>query len=146
MTGENRTTRTSVGHVGPHQCALAVAIPLSADELGADFQSAQKEFARSVVAGALGATSGLDAWNRGYAQLAARAKWVLEEVRGLGVTVVERATLADLGRLFASFRVVTILAHGPFPLLSKDDIIDEEAFVEAFRQNGGRSQPQHPRD
>ncbi|MFI5457618.1 MAG: hypothetical protein ACHRXM_19420 [Isosphaerales bacterium] len=143
MTGENRTANTSAGHVGPHQCALAVAIPLSADELVADFQSAHKEFARSVVARALGASSGLDAWKRGYAQLAAPAKLVLEEIRSLGITVVERATLADLSRSFGTFRVVTILAHGPFPLLSEDDVVDAEALLGAFRQDGGRSQPPH---
>jgi hypothetical protein len=144
MTEEIRSVNFSGGVVGPHDCALAVAIPLSAEELAADFEDPRKEFARTVVAPAVRAASGLAAWNGGYAEIASHVAEIVDEVRGLGVTVVERATLADVARLAASRRVVTILAHGPFPLLNEDDVLDRDALWAAFRPDAGDPPASNP--
>src|SRR5580698_6342320 len=99
MTEDSRPAGDVGDIVQPRACALAVAIPLTVDELAADFDDPRKEFVRTFVAKPLRATSGLAAWNNGYADIASHVLDVIGEMRRVGVTVVQRATLADVARL-----------------------------------------------
>jgi hypothetical protein len=118
--------------VTPGDCALAVAIPLSLEALIDDWGRSDSEFARVIVRKAYESPSPEAAWRQGYSGLCDQLREEISTVRGLGVTVAEDARLADLGELFAKFKVVSILAHGPFPLLELDDVLAPQLLLNAF--------------
>lgn len=116
----------------PHDCVLAIAIPLSRNQLERDFFTTNKEFARLVVGKRLGAASPAEAWLNGYAHVIKNLFQVVERVRSLGVTVVTELQSNDLNRLFQDFKVVSIIAHGPFPLLRSEEILEPKKLLKLF--------------
>jgi hypothetical protein len=131
--------------VTPVDCALAVAIPLSLEALVDDWNRSDSEFARVIVSKTYGSASPEAAWTQGYSGLCDQLREDVNTVRALGVTVAEDARLADLGDLFAKFKVVSILAHGPFPLLELGDVLVPKLLLEAFAQtDAGSAAQKHP--
>jgi hypothetical protein len=118
--------------VTPSDCAIAVALPLSADELRAQLVAENpSDFVRGVQ-GRLRGTP-VDAVCAAYAAEVADAGRVLAGARALGVTVVPGARLADLTRLTERFRVVSILAHTPSAEITGEDIQDVAALATLAR-------------
>ena len=105
----------------PHECALAVGIPLSYAEFDQAWQRRDREFPRKLIGAALGICDPADAWVE-YSSYCRAVVELLNAAAKCGVSIVEKAALDDLPRLMRRFRVVTILAHSPFPLLHSKDV------------------------
>jgi hypothetical protein len=145
MTAGEKSVAGSDGDVKPPDCALAVAIPLSMEELSRDWIRDDTEFARVIVRKTFNALNAEEAWKRGYSILCDHVCDVVNSARALGVTVVKDARLADLRELFENFKVVSILAHGRFPLLEVEDVIVPDAFLETFAASrAGITAKSHP--
>jgi hypothetical protein len=119
--------------VGPSQCALAVAVPLTMGDLLADLDpAAGKDFARSLSPGT-GPTSPLACW-RAFAPAADFVRERMEAAAALGAKVVPRARLADLASLLQTHRVVTLLTHTRlFSPVGEDAIRDAGALWRRLR-------------
>lgn len=114
--------------VTPSDCALAVALPLSREELRAQLQlDHPSDFVQGIRERFAG--TALDRVCDAYAVEVAAADRVLAAARSLGVTVVQRAGLGDVARLTARFQVVSVLAHTPDGAVTADDIVDPRAFA-----------------
>jgi hypothetical protein len=114
------------------ECALAIALPLSRDELHAELVSERpSDYVREIRA-RFPATSD-DALSALYADKLGAAGQVIVEAAARGVTVVPRAGLADVAALTARCEVVSVLAHTPSPGIDAGDIQDVPAFLAALR-------------
>jgi hypothetical protein len=113
----------------PARCALAVAVPLTKEAFQADLDAgAAMDFSRKEL---LRGKPPDDAWRENGLALAALCREMCTEAAGLGVTVVESATLDRIPALFAGHEVVTILGHWRGPdLLGADFRVDPRAFVD----------------
>jgi hypothetical protein len=134
MTPEKGAAAVSDDIVTPGDCALVVAIPRTLSDLQEDLPRRDREFARRYVLPGFEATTAQGAWDHGYGAYIEKVAEVIADVRASGVTVVEDAGLSDLPRTFGAFKVVTFIAHGPFPLVKAADILDQEGVVRASRQ------------
>jgi hypothetical protein len=117
----------------PEACALAVALPVSVAELEEDLAVGDREFARDIVVPEGPDATARGAWDHGYGAFVAGLAGHLQDIARLGVTVVEHARLDEVKQLFTSFRLVSLLAHGPFPLLSRGDVLQPAALLAALR-------------
>jgi hypothetical protein len=109
--------------VRPSECALAIGIPASREELLAGARSASpSDYARQSAGEAAS-----------YAAEIGAMKGLVAKARAWGVEVVEGAGLDDLARLTASFHVVTVIAHAPCPGVDAGDIRDVGALLGAAR-------------
>jgi hypothetical protein len=120
--------------VTPGDCAMVVAVPRTLNDLQTDLPRADREFARRYVLPWFEATTAQDAWDHGYGAYVEKVGELIAEVGARGVTVVDDARLPDLPRIFAAFKVVTFVAHGPFSLLRAADILDPDGVMRAIRQ------------
>jgi hypothetical protein len=118
--------------VTPFDCALAVALPLSGEELRAELESDHpSDFAAGIRARF--SKTAMDRVFNDYDEEVAAAGRVLDQARSAGVTVVRRAGLADLARLTERFHVVSVLAHSPSPGIVAGDILDPVLFSDLAR-------------
>ena len=117
----------------PEACALAVALPVSVAELEQDLAAGDREFARDIVLPEGPDATARGAWDHGYGAFVAGLAGHLQDIARLGVTVVEHARLEHVKPLFTRFRLVSLLAHGPFPLLSRGDVLEPAALLAALQ-------------
>jgi hypothetical protein len=104
----------------PTECALAISLPMTL----ASVQSALNGGAYSDYVGR-GAARGnaLALWQDAFRAVASTALSLSRQAAALGVMVIEDATLVDLGYIFSSRSVATIVAHWRGPQITRDDII-----------------------
>ena len=103
----------------PNACGLAVALPLELSDVEAALGGGPycDYVGRSA---ALGSADKL--WNGGLSRVAQAIAKLAESADGHGVRVVLRARRQDLADLFASCRVVTVLAHWRGPEIAPRDL------------------------
>jgi hypothetical protein len=136
--------------VGPGQCALAVGIPTTLNELERQWEDPRFEFLRREVMRSPDATA-QTAWNDGYEAFAQRVRCVVSGIgRGLEsyaacapITVVWDADLGVVRELIGRFHVVTVLGHSPFRLLALADILHPDRVLAALTGGGTSSCPEH---
>lgn len=128
-------------HVGsamttkPHQCALALAIPLSYDDFLAGLESGiNKDFAKSL-ARQNHALRESTLWEIVYAHTVKTVKSVAQAVAAQGVTVVTNATFRNFQELFEQFPVVTLVAHWRSSKFYPSDFIAPEQLIKALEHS-----------
>jgi hypothetical protein len=95
----------------PRDCAIAVAIPLTFDQFCTELSEwPDKDFAHSFIR-SYPKQSAANVWSAALDSIAGRVLDILREVSELGVYVHWNTKLDDLCRLFAEYRVVTVLTH-----------------------------------
>jgi hypothetical protein len=95
----------------PHECALALAIPLNRDDFLAGLDlSTEKDFIKSLARRNSALTEEA-LWEMLYSHTIKTVISVAKAVSAKGVTVVDKATLSNVQELFKQFRVVTLVAH-----------------------------------
>lgn len=92
----------------PGGCALAIALPLTAQAFAADLEAGP---AMDYSRGLLGVLTPEATWRDTGAPLAELVLATAAEAAAAGITVVREAGLAELGHLFAAFPVVIVVAH-----------------------------------
>lgn len=111
--------------VGPADCVLAVALPLTWTEFADDAGSPQRDFARSMVRGSGRAIR--QAWEEVYEPRVVRTcERVVEHVASLGGAVRLGVTAGALKELIASFPVVCLVAHLASSRIESGDIVDPD--------------------
>ena len=118
----------------PHQCALALAIPLTRNNfsLGLDL-NAKKDFIKSLARRNVALTQ--DAlWETVYAPTVKIVASVAQAVSAKGVTVITNATLSDVRDLFQQFRVVTLIAHWRSARFYPSDFLNPNQLIKALEQ------------
>lgn len=116
----------------PSECALAVAFPLSSDELLADLVSASpSDFVLGIRR--LFPAAPPRELCRLYADEVAAVGSVVAQALSLGVMVAPRARLADLAWLTERYHVVSVLAHAPSEGVEAEDIVDVPLLVDLAR-------------
>jgi hypothetical protein len=117
--------------VSPHDCALALAIPLTEAQFLADLdEAAPKDLAKSVrrsVRRRMGQPQSA-LYAQAYEPLVSLACEVAEEAKALGVTVYRGARLADMAAMLTAHRVVTLVAHWRFLMLDERAVLDAAGF------------------
>jgi len=103
----------------PHRCGLAIALPLSREEVEAALAGGPY---RDYVGRNGAVQNAKRLWNGTFADVAQAATELAGSADRLGVQVVMRATLADLGGLLAKCDVVTVVAHWRGAALSPRDL------------------------
>jgi hypothetical protein len=126
----------SVRPVGPRDCALAVAVPLTREQFLQDLaQPGRKDFASHIKRTNLQpGASGEYYWNTVYEPVARLAVQVCAEVEKLGVTVNRAARLSDLPDLLRQFKVVTLISHWRFRKVAPSDILDASGLLRALAE------------
>jgi hypothetical protein len=117
--------------VSPHDCALALAIPLTEAQFLADLdEAAPKDLAKSVRRGVRRRIGlrGPALYAQAYEALVSLVSEAAAEAEALGVTVYRRARLADMAAMLAAHRVVTLVAHWRFLMLEERDVLDAAGF------------------
>jgi hypothetical protein len=99
-----------MGAIGPADCALLFGVPLTVEDFADDLAAGPR---KDYVAGSFGyahepVVSTLWAVYRDIAQL---MNGVADEVGARGVTIVRRASAADIAHAAGSHAVITIVAH-----------------------------------
>ncbi|MFN6470530.1 MAG: hypothetical protein RMY36_012765 [Nostoc sp. SerVER01] len=118
----------------PHQCALALAIPLNRDDFLAGLKSdINKDFAKNLARKNSALTESA-LWETVYAVTAKRVQSVAQAVAAKGVTVVTNATLNNLQELFQKFPVVTLVAHWRSSKFYASDFIAPNQLIKALEQ------------
>jgi hypothetical protein len=118
----------------PHECALALAIPLTRNDfsLGLDL-NAKKDFIKSLARRNVALTE--DAlWETVYAPTVKIVASVAQAVSAKGVTVITNATLSDVRDLFQQFRVVTLIAHWRSARFYPADFLNPNQLIKALEQ------------
>jgi hypothetical protein len=125
----------SVQPVGPCDCALAVAIPLTRQQFLHDLsQSGEKGFAKYVkTASFQPGTSDEYYWEVVYGPIARAAERICANAERLGVTVNRATRLADIFTLLGKFKVVTLVTHWRFMKLRPIDVLDPVGLLSALR-------------
>ncbi len=118
----------------PSECALVVAVPLQRAEFMADY-AAGTDFLEHFVTPHR--TRDIDVLWAMYEASAATAVTSMNRARRWGVTVVQRAVLADFARCLQQFPVVTLVAHWRSALFRANEILDLDV-VRRFLQDGRR--------
>lgn len=118
----------------PHQCVLALAIPLNRDDFLAGLESdINKDFAKSLARKHSALTESA-LWETFYALTAKRVKSVAQAVAAKGVTVVTNATFKNVQELFQQFPVVTLVAHWRCSMFYPSDFIAPNQLIKALHQ------------
>jgi hypothetical protein len=116
--------------VTPHDCALAIALPLTERRFLTELHASDHDYAAFVRS--LHTVDGVDDqyyWDCVYAPFADLMKEACIAVASRGVNVVFDATLADVSALLARFPIVTFVSHWHFRALQVAEITDFEAFA-----------------
>jgi hypothetical protein len=118
----------------PHQCALALAIPLNRDDFLMSLDlSTNKDFVKSLARRNSALTE--DAlWEIVYADTVKTVISVAQAVSAKGVTVITNATLSDVRELFQQFRVVTLVAHWRAAKFYPADFLNPNQLIQALAQ------------
>ena len=119
----------------PSDCALLVAVPLQRSEFLADLAAGTDFLAQFVAAQR---SRDIDILWATYDASAGVAAASAERARRHGVTVVQRAGLADFARALNAFQVVTLVAHwraGGLAIEFADGLAPIERVVAAVPQD-----------
>lgn len=118
----------------PHQCALALAIPLNRDDFLAEFNLCiNKDFAKSFVRKTHNTLTEDALWET-YSTDVKTVTSVAEAVETQGVKVLTNATFSDVRELFQRFRVVTLVAHWRSSSFYPADFLDTAQLIKALEQ------------
>jgi hypothetical protein len=118
----------------PHQCALALAIPLNRDDFLAGLESGiNKDFTKSLARQNSALTENA-LWETVYEHTAKTVKSVAQAVVAKGVTVVTNATFRNVQELFQQFPVVTLVAHWRSSTFYASDFIAPNQLIKALDQ------------
>lgn len=124
--------------VKPHQCALAIAIPLERDEFLAEINAGiHKDFAQSLARQHPALKEDI-LWEEIYAPIVETVKLVAQAAQAKNVEVVTRATLSNLQELFQKFPVVTLVTHWRSSTFYPSDFIAPTQLIKILEQ---RSNP-----
>jgi hypothetical protein len=118
----------------PHQCALALAIPLNRNDFfaGLDFNT-QKDFIKSLARRNSALTE--DAlWETVYARTIKTVTSVAQAVSAQGVTVITNVTLSNVRELFEQFQVVTLVAHWRSAQFHLADFLNPKQLIQTLIQ------------
>jgi len=119
-------------------CALAVAMPSSADDVENDLrQPNQHDYARFCQGPLEGMTSSL-IWAAHFQPVVQALDAVVPRLKDLCVEIVRDTTLADVRALLRRFQVVTILAHWKGHLILPTDIRDVARFARRILDDDSR--------
>lgn len=118
----------------PHQCALALAIPLNRDDFLMRLNlNTNQDFIKSLARRYSALTK--DAlWEIVYAHTVKTVTSVAKAASAKGVTVITNATLSDVRELFQQFRVVTLVAHWRAARFYPTDFLNPHQLIKALEQ------------
>lgn len=105
--------------VGPQDCALLLAVPLTWLEFAAAHADPTRDFCRQFP-GAAAQT----AWSLCFEQVMAIVARAATAVQRIGVTVTRNAQLRDWTEALSRHRVVTLVAHWRFVPIAAGDVVD----------------------
>jgi hypothetical protein len=116
--------------VTPHECALAIALPLTERRFLEDLRAPEHDYAAYIRSLHL-AEGAEDSyyWSFVYGPFAAVMSETCNRVAARGVTLVRDAKLADFGALAARFPIVTFVSHWRFRALRVPELNDFDALV-----------------
>lgn len=115
-------------HVGPADCVLAIALPMTWAEFATEGAALDRDFVKSMIDGS-GRTM-RQAWDEVYEPRVVRTcERVADRVREYGSTVAFGATAIMLRELLEDFPVVCLVAHSVFMPIDPADLIDPEAVL-----------------
>lgn len=140
--------------VGPGDCALAIGLPTSLEQLEYECDRPNHEFVRRVLLKRLGVTNAREAWNKGYDRFVASLQAMVGTLTGSTsnescvqkgkVRVMWNATLPGVAELLKRFPVVSIVCHSPFPLLSRADVLNaSEMMDQLVRRSDAETTQEH---
>jgi len=117
--------------VSPSDCAVAIAIPLTFEDLLHDITASNKDFARLLCRNA----SPEIVWNELYRpRLVEVVEGVSAKLSKWGSLVLRRATLADLSDLAQRYSVVAVCAHFKMTDVRAADLVDPARCLEIVRE------------
>jgi hypothetical protein len=120
--------------VGPRNCALAIALPLTERRFLDDLKAADDHHYPSYIRSLYPAEGADDDyyWNIVYRRFADLMRKTIKLIAKLGVTIVRDATLDDFRCLTRQFSVVTLVSHWRFRVLRPEEICDLECLRRAL--------------
>lgn len=122
--------------VGPSDCLLAVALPLTREEFLDDLRpESSKDYAKFYRSNLWGRPSEEAAWASYREHLSNLIEGVVAEVECLGVKVVRGVSLADLPSLLAYRPVVTLVSHWRGGEVEPHDFIDFPGFLDRLSRS-----------
>jgi hypothetical protein len=107
----------SQSRVRPRDCALLVAVPSTRREFFDDYRVGT-DFVKRYTSESPSPDA---SWGQ-YEKYASLARHVIDRVKKRGVSVIERATLADLHKTLPAYPVTTLMAHWRSARFRPDDI------------------------
>jgi hypothetical protein len=114
----------TAGAASARECALAIAIPRSLDEVLADLRCPERHDYAKAMRGREETLTAEAAWDTHFLPAAA---WEIcrPELEKLGVTIVSSASHIDVSKLLSGgFRTVTVLAHWKGHAVFPADLLD----------------------
>lgn len=126
----------SIAAVGPRDCALCVAVPLTREDFFADLAAPErKDFVQHVRrVNSLAGAADEFYWSSVYAPIAATVERACVTAARLGVDVRQRIMFADLPSLFAKKKVLTLVAHWRFTRVTASDVVEPRHFLDTIER------------
>ena len=112
--------------VGARDCALLLAVPLTAEAFEAAYRDPSRDFCRQFDIGG-GGVAPRTVWALMFERTARLVARLAEAVERRGVTVVRETRLSDWTDALRRHRVVTLVAHWRFVPIRGADIADAAA-------------------
>jgi len=125
--------------VGPRDCALAIALPLTKQQFLSQLQAEHEHDYASYIRSLHLAKGANDDyyWNVVYEPFAAVMSETLNAIEKCDINIVRDATLEDFRRLTTMFPVVTLVSHWRFRALQAEEIVDLNAVLHAMENPVG---------
>ena len=125
-----------------HDCALAIAVPLTRDDFLRDLNAedpSRKDFVLRLSRERIYASLSHEfLWNEVYKPIASVLHSCIEEIERLGVRVFRNVTLDDLAALFSQFRVITLITHWKGTEIDAHDIVAPDRLINNARRSRDR--------
>lgn len=112
--------------VGPRDCAVLLAIPLTRSAFLAAHGDPCRDFCRQFDPVG-GQTSPATIWALCFEDVARSVDRATSVVERLGVTVIRDASLRDWSEALTRYRVLTLVAHWRFVSIAASDVVDPVA-------------------
>lgn len=122
--------------VGPSDCTMAIALPLTKEEFLADLQSdAPKDYAKYYRSLMWGKRGEEELWAQYRDNMSRLIEGVAIEVERLGVKVVRSVRLMDIPSLFSDRDIITLVSHWRASDVEAQDFIDFARFVDKLKNS-----------
>ena len=129
----NISDRSTETRVGPSECALAIAIPLTRESFLSDLTDDRKDFVKAF-ASKRKSLSHEGLWTA-YAPYAEFASRIVKELADLGVDVSLDVTLDEFCEHLRKREVTTLVAHWSSAFFKQTDIVDAPELVGRIRSS-----------